>query len=138
MSALYPSFKQQLLAGGLGDLSAAGVVVKAVLIDTGATGGAYEPADVFISDVATASIIGGTAAAQTLTSKTVAAGVFDAADVTFPAVTGASIEAVILYVDTGVATTSRLIAFLDGITVTPNGGSIILTWDNGASRIFAL
>lgn len=51
---------------------------------------------------------------QTLASKTVTAGVADAADATFTSVTGNSVEALILYKDTGTPSTSRLIAFLDG------------------------
>jgi hypothetical protein len=53
--------------------------------------------------------------AVTLASKTVTAGVFDAADVTFVAVpTGAEIEAVAVYEDTGAPTTSRMVAINNG------------------------
>lgn len=51
---------------------------------------------------------------QTLTSPTVTSGVADAADPTFTAVTGATVEAVLLYKDTGTASTSRVIAIIDG------------------------
>lgn len=74
-------------------------------------------------------------------SKTVAAGVADAADVTFTAVTGDPSEALIIYKHTGVESTSRLIAYIDtatGFPVTPNGGDISVTWSNGADRIFKL
>lgn len=130
MSALYPSFKQALLDTGL---NLATFTVKVALLDSADE--VYNAADVFLSDVTAAGIVG---TAQTLASKTFVGGVFDAADATFPGVTGDSVEAAVLYVDTGTATTSRLIAYLDGISVTPNGGSIILTFDNGASKIFAL
>lgn len=50
----------------------------------------------------------------TLASKTVAGGVADAADVTFTAVTGNSVEALAIFKDTGTPSTSRMIAFLDG------------------------
>ena len=76
-----------------------------------------------------------------LGSKTVTAGVADAADATFTAVTGASIEAIVLYKDTGVESTSRLIAYIDtatGLPVTPSGGDITVAWDNGANKIFKL
>ena len=66
---------------------------------------------------------------------------FDAADVTFPEVSGNSVEAIVLFKDTGDPATSPLIAFIDsgtGIPVSPNGGDIAVAWDNGASRIFAL
>jgi hypothetical protein len=77
---------------------------------------------------------------QTIGSKTFTNGVFDGADVTFTAVTGSSVEALIIYVDTGVAATSPLVAYIDtsvtGLPVTPNGGNIAITWN--ASGIFAL
>lgn len=51
---------------------------------------------------------------QTLASKTVTAGVADAADSTFPSVTGASVEAVAIYEDTGTPSTSRMISLHAG------------------------
>jgi hypothetical protein len=77
---------------------------------------------------------------ETLGSKTVgvvAAGVFDAANCTFTAVTGASVESVNIFKDTGTPSTSNLIAYFDtgtGLPVTPNGGDITVTWN--ASGIF--
>ena len=152
--------------------------------------------------------------AQTLASPTVTQGVADANDVTFTAVSGASVEAIMLYKDTGTASTSRMIAVISGkhivtcntqanaaatsipveplaagipnstvltfsngatatlsalanagdrsltvsalaanvtaasralapatgsgLPVTPNGGNIVITWDNGVNRIFKL
>lgn len=52
--------------------------------------------------------------AVALTSPTVTAGVADAADVTFTAVSGNSAEAVGIYKDTGTASTSRMVAIIDG------------------------
>ncbi len=151
---------------------------------------------------------------QTLTSPTVTAGVADAADVTYTAVTGATVEAIAIYKDTGTESTSRMAVLIDGrhivtcaataaisattipverltagipngtvlafsngqlatlsavanagdrtvtvstligsvtagsradapatgagLPVTPNGGSITVTWDNGPNRIFKL
>lgn len=148
---------------------------------------------------------------QNLTSPTVTAGVADAADVTFTAVTGASVEAIAIFRDTGTNSTSRMVAFVtgkhivtadatltagtalvvepltaaipngtvltfstgqtatltalanagdrvltvssttvtsgaralapatgSGLPVTPNGGNIVIAWDNGANRIFKL
>jgi hypothetical protein len=51
---------------------------------------------------------------QTLTSPTVVAGVADAADATFTSVTGNSVEAFVIYKDTGTASTSRMAVFNDG------------------------
>lgn len=87
---------------------------------------------------------GGTivATSSALSSKTVAAGVADADDVTFTAVpTGSACAALVIYKDTGSSATSPLIAYVDtatGLPVTPNGGDITVAWDNGSSKIFKL
>ncbi len=52
--------------------------------------------------------------AQTLTSPTVTGGVADAADVTFSAVTGNPVQALLIYKDTGTPSTSRVAVFIDG------------------------
>lgn len=73
-------------------------------------------------------------------TKSYTRGVFDGADVTFTAVLGDVCEAVIIYIDTGSAATSRVVAFFDenvtGLPVTPNGGDITITWN--ASGIFGI
>lgn len=101
---------------------------------------AYTPnmsSDQYLSSVATR-----VADSGNLASKTVTAGVADATDVTFTAVaSGAAIQYVLIYKDTGVAATSPLIALIDtatGLPVTPNGGDITIAWDNGANKIFKL
>jgi len=77
---------------------------------------------------------------QTIGSKTFTNGVFDGADVTFPTVSGSTVEALVIYIDTGTPTTSPLVAYIDtsvtNLPVTPNGGNITVTWN--ASGIFAL
>lgn len=76
-----------------------------------------------------------------LTAKDTTAGVFDAADVSFPAAAGDPCEAIVLYKHTGVEATSNLIAYIDtatGLPVTLNGGNVQIQWDAGANRIFAL
>ena len=82
------------------------------------------------------------AVSAALGSKTSAAGVADAADVTFSAVSGATVEAVVLYKHTGVESTSNLIAYMDtgmtGLPVTPNGGDITVQWASTTNRIFKL
>ena len=79
---------------------------------------------------------------QTLGTKTVTGGAFDAADVTWAAVAaGAVTEGVVIYKDTGSPATSPLIAYIDTITgfpLTTNGGDITVQWDNGAYKIFSL
>lgn len=111
--------------------------IKAVLVDH-AVDTPSPASDQNLSDIAVGARVATSAA---FTSKTVTAGVADAADVTLPTVSGATVESVVLYKDTGTESTSRLIAFIDtatGLPVTPNGGDIILQWDNGANKIFKL
>jgi hypothetical protein len=132
-NALYPLWKEQLLQFTTNNNLSAGTV-KVALIDTGTY--TYSAAHQFFSSASAASI--GTP--QTIGSKTFTNGVFDGADVTFTAVTGNSVEALIIYIDTGVAGTSPLVAYIDtsvtGLPVTPNGGNIAITFN--ASGIFAL
>lgn len=81
------------------------------------------------------------ATSANLASKTVTAGVADAADVTLTAVTGDPFESIVFFADTGTESTSRLIAFVDtatGLPCTPNGGDITVQFDNGANKIFKL
>jgi hypothetical protein len=135
-SALYPKFKESLLSQSPSvDLDTD--TIKVALVNT-TTDYTYSAAHQYMSSVATYS---GTTD-QTLGTKTVTSGVFDAADSTFTsvAISGSkTVQALVLYKDTGSAATSPLIAYIDGFTaVTPNGGNITVTWDNGASKIFAL
>ena len=111
--------------------------IKAVLVDTG-TYTVNLSAHEFLSDIGTGARISTSGA---FTGKATTGGAADANDVTFTSVTGASIEAIILYKDTGTDATSPLIAFIDtatGLPITPNGGDIIVTWDNGPNKIFKL
>ena len=111
--------------------------IKVYLVDTGA----YTPVvgtHEHLSDIPTSARIAGPV---TLTSKTTTGGAADAADITFTSVSGTSIEAIVIYSDTGTESTSPLIAFIDtatGLPITPNGGDIIVTWDNGTNKIFKL
>ena len=92
----------------------------------------------YLSDVSGSAII---AAGVTLTGKASTSGAADANDVTFTAVSGEESEALIIYKDTGDNATSPLIALIDsatGLPITPNGGDIIVVWDNGANKIFKL
>ncbi len=75
----------------------------------------------------------------TMTSLSILNGVFDAGNVTFSSVSGDQSEAVVVYQNTGVETTSRLLVYIDtatGLPVTPNSGDININWD--ASGVFAL
>lgn len=111
--------------------------IKAVLVDTG-TYTVNLATHTFLSDITSGARI---ATSGNLTTKTVTAGVADADDITFPSVTGVSGEALVLYKDTGTASTSRLIAYIDtatGLPTLPNGGDITVSWANTTNRIFRL
>lgn len=131
-NAIYPLYKQALIDGDsnvdLNDLT-----VKVALVDTGAY--TYSAAHQYLT-----SLTGVIGTAQTIGATTVANGLFDGDDVTYTAVTGSSVEALVIYIDTGTAGTSRLVAYIDtgvtGLPVTPNGGNIAVNWN--ASGIFQL
>ena len=131
-NAIYPLYKQALLNGSANTNMSSGTV-KVALVDTGTY--TYSAAHEFLS-----SLSGRVGTDQTIGSKTFTNGVFDGADVTYTAVSGATVEALVIYIDTGVAGTSRLIAYIDtgvtGLPLTPNGGDVTITWN--ASGIFAL
>lgn len=134
-NALYPKWKEALMQGTSGT-SLTGTL-KATLIDVADY--TYSAAHDFYDDVPAAARVATSAA---LSSKTYTDGVLDAADVSFSTVSGDQSEALILWLDTGTESTSRLVAYLDtvasGLPVTPNGGNITVTWDNGVNKIFGL
>lgn len=109
--------------------------VKCLLVDTGA----YTPQTAvhqYLSDIPTSARVAGPVL---MTAKSTVGGAADAADVTFTAVSGNSIEAIVVYIDSGSENTSPLVAYIDtatGLPITPNGGDIIVTWDNGTNKIF--
>lgn len=131
-NAIYPKYKEGILQSAANTNMAAGTV-KVALVDTGTY--TYSAAHQFYS-----SVTGVVGTPQTIGSKTFTNGLFDGGDVTFTAVTGNSVEALIIYVDTGTAATSPVVAYIDtsvtGLPVTPNGGDISITWN--ASGIFQL
>jgi len=94
--------------------------------------------DDFLDDIAAGARV---ATSGNFASKTKTAGVADAADVTLSTVVGDPAESIVIYADSGVEGTSRLIAYIDvatGLPVTPGGGNIVIVWDSGANKIFKL
>jgi len=133
-NSLYHLAKQDLLEGKINLLTA---TVKAQLVDVDA----YTPditEDDFLSKIPAAARVGN---AVTLTNKSITKGVFDADDAVFAGVAGASVEACVLYLDSGDEATSRLLFFGDtatGLPIVPNSGDITAQWDNGVAKIFSL
>ena len=138
-NTLYDEARKLFLEGQIDWL---GDTIKAMLIDRDA----YTPnfsAHKNMSDIP--GTTPGTGARVTggvvLTNKATTGGAADADDVTFTAVSGPSVESVLLYRQGSDDSDSTLIAWLDtatGLPITPNGGDIIVTWDNGVNRIFRL
>lgn len=135
-NTLYDVARQQFLEGGINWLTDN---VKCMLI----AGSNYSPnfsTHMYLSDIPTSARV---TPGVLLTGKATTGGAADANDVTFSAVpsTSPQVTAVLLYIDTGTESTSTLIAWLDtgtGLPITPNGGDIIVTWDNGVNKIFRL
>ena len=136
-NALYPLFKQSLLAGDANadlDNNTATDGVYAVLVDTGTY--TYSGAHQFYSNLS--GIVG---TEQRITNPTVVNGLLDGDNVTYTAVSGSTVEAIVIFrKNSGANTTWRLVAYLDtgvtGLPVTPNGGDIVISWN--ASGIFQL
>lgn len=88
--------------------------------------------DDFLNDITSGARVPALASAVALASKTigtVAAGVFDAADATFSALSGNSFESLLMFKNTGTDTTCDLIAFWDtaaGLPFTPTGGDVLV------------
>ena len=131
-NTLYDYARQRFLEAQINWMSD---TIKVILVDTGS----YTPntaSHQYLSDVSGSARIAGPI---TLTNKATTGGAAVQADCTFTAVSGVSIEAIVIYKDTGTESTSPLIAYIDtatGLPITPNGGDIIVTWDNGTNKIF--
>jgi hypothetical protein len=127
-SVLYPLGKKAILDGSIAMLTDN---LKVLGIDTADE--TYNAADQFHSNITGAGIV---FTSGNLAGKTTTAGVFDANDITILAVSGDTIEALVLYKDTGTSGTSPLIAWFDIATFTPNGSDATVIWN--ASGIFAI
>lgn len=132
-AAIYPKWKEAVLQNA-SDSTLDGTV-KVVAVTAAYV---YDAAHDFLDDIA-----GGTRVETfpALASKTYVNGAFDAADIdtTGTVAAGSTITAYIVFIDTGVEATSRLVAYLDNLTGLPvltNGSSIRLTWN--ASGIFTI
>jgi hypothetical protein len=126
-SAPYTSALEAILTGGV-DLE--NDDIRAILIDTADY--TFSAAHDFLDDVPS----GARVSTFTLSGKTVTGGTWDATDGAWSSVTGDASEAIILYVHTGTDATARLLFYLDGITVTPNGGNINCAWHASGIAVF--
>ena len=133
-NALYDHGREGFLAG---DIDWDGDNIKLVFVDE-----ADDTPDLALDeDLADRAEASRVATSGNFASKTVDAGVADAADVTVSSVSGDQFESVDIYQDTGTESTSRMIANIDtatGLPCTPNSGDITVQWDSGANKIFKL
>jgi hypothetical protein len=123
-STFYPKAKENLLKG---NIDVVNDTVKIAMVDTGTY--TYSSTHELYSDL---SGVVGTPVA--LTTKTVTDGAIGGDDVTFNSVTGNTVEAIVMYVDSGTPATSYLISYIDDITnspIIPNGGDLTIQWDDG-------
>ncbi|API57981.1 hypothetical protein BSL82_15680 [Tardibacter chloracetimidivorans] len=124
-NAVYPLYKQALLDAS-SNVDVNDGTVKVALIDTGTY--TYSSAHDFYDDLS--GVVG---TPQTIANTTVTNGLLDGDNVTFTALSGNTVEALVIYIDTGVAGTSRLVAYIDtgvtGLPLTPNGGDVTITWN---------
>ena len=132
---IYPLWAAELMKGTAGyDLDGTGATgVWCALIDTGTV--TYNAAHDFYDDIA-AGVVG---TPVEITTNTMAAGVFDGDDCVYTALTGNSVEALILYrKNAGANSTWPLVAYIDtgitGVPFTPSGGNVTIAWN--ASGIF--
>ena len=134
---LYPKWKQEVMQGTAN--TSLGGTVKQTFADI-TTAYTFSTAHDFVDDLG-ANDNPNYGSATSLASKTFTDGLFDAADTTTTALSGgADLGAIILYVDSGVEATSRLVLYLDtsitGMPFTPSGGDVTVQWN--ASGIFQL
>lgn len=136
-NAIYPEYKEFLLTAAANvslDQNDTTNGPYVALVDTGTY--TYSSAHDFYNDLS--GVVG---TDQRIATPTCANGTFDGDNVTYTAVSGNSVEALVIYrKNSGANTTWKLVAYIDtsvtGLPVTPNGGDISITWN--ASGIFTL
>lgn len=123
----------QLYAKGAGHMLAGDVDFDAATMKILFYAGSFTSTDEFVSDLTGASII---ARSGALAGKTTTGGVFDANDITITAVSGSAFTHVILYKDTGLDSSSILVAIFDVTSFTPSGADVNVVFN--ASGLFSI
>lgn len=133
-NALYSKGREAFLSGAI---NWASDTIKLVLVDTADYTVNISTHD-NLDDIPSGARV---ATSGAFAGKSVTDGIADADDVVLSSVTGDVSEALVIFKDTGTESTSKLIAYIDtatGLPVTPGGGNITISWDNGANKIFVL
>jgi len=128
-SAHYNLALQEFWKGTLGDITAGGTTIKCRLMRVSAY--VFAQGHQFASSLPAAIVTDATLGSKTANGAGSDPGCLDAADATYVAVpAGAAIDCLAVYKDTGSPATSPLLFYIDGFTVTPNGGDITIQWAN--------
>jgi hypothetical protein len=131
---MYPNAKKLMLTGQFNWTTDN---IRAILIATGQ----YTPSvnHATLLDIPASAKV---ATSDVLTGKTVDVNVVDADDYLYTYVSGPEVNAVVLVATGTNDATSFLICHLDetvvGLPFAPSAGPVQLTWNDGASKIFAL
>jgi hypothetical protein len=135
-SAHYDLALQEFWKGTIGDVTGAQAIkVRLMRVSAYTLSQAHQ----FASSLPAAIVTDVTLGSKTANGAGASPGCFDAADATFTAVpAGAAIDCLAVYKDTGTPATSNLLFYIDGFTVTPNGGDITIQWQSTAPFIAKL
>ncbi len=131
-NTLYDKARQAFLTGGI---NWSGNTVHAILVESGYVLDSVNHE--FLSSVSG----GFRVASGALSNKSATNGVADADNITFSAVVGDPVTAIVLAQIGASDATSRLIAYIDegsAFPVTPNGNDITVIWSDSATKIFRL
>ena len=139
MSGLYDAGRNAFARGDILWKASGGSAIKALLVDAAAYTVDLVAHD-NLDDIPGGARIGSAVALSLLDP---AAGVCDASDSSFTGLSSPpSVEAIVFYKDSGVESTSTLIAYIDSAASglpTPAGVSQVdVAWSNGANKIFKL
>ena len=125
-NTFYPKAKENLLKGNIDVLND---TIKVALIDTGTY--TYNVLHEAYDDLS--GVVG---TPTTLANVALDVNSIGGDNVTFDSVTGSTVEAVVIYKDSGTPATSYLIAYIDTITnspIVPNGGDLTVVWDDATA-----
>ena len=117
---------QEFWKATIGDVTGA-TTVKVRLMRVSAY--TFAQAHQFASSLPAAIVTDVTLGSKTANGQGADPGCFDAADATFTAVpSGAAIDCLAVFKDTGTPATSPLLFYIDRYNVPPNGGDVTIQW----------
>lgn len=137
-TAMYDNALKEFALGNIAWKASGGSTIKAMLVDVERY--TFSASHKSLSDIPTGARIGTSATLELHDAGE--GGVCDAEDVTISNLQNTpSIEAVVLYKDTGVEATSTLIIYMDegvGLPTPASINSVAIRWDDGPNKIFKL